>query len=483
MRRPTTLIRGSRCCVGSAAGPAAAAHSNRSRAAVVLAAAMLAISLASCSSGSDSTTPVYEGTEVDGLEGALTQAEGQLAGVAENNAGVVGDDARCWAEAGQPLDGEVELTGNAMCGPVLFPTSDPDRFFVVFGLDLEVEFEGDDGRAVPGEPALTSESATVELDRTKTYLRPDGDEVPDATDLELPPPPPAEADLVGFSEPSTPLDAPEDARLIGAPAEVQVNGIGTVETVKSVGTLYGPPEGGELFAIDLILGEETSLVRNLTIEVGGESRVDLLAETPPDGPIVMAVQEGESIELVLEEDKAVSVDPTSEPISQTYDLRTGTVVDPVEVYYRNREGNPIKTVDIPCEYEPDDVTPSEPCTERFFGPLVSLEHTVRVDSASQIDTDFLEAPRDGAILVVDSLEGSARLLLADGTEVPPSNELPDAGKSTDRWLFLVPADFETGTLITNSTGGEFEIGSVPEGALFPATSRGIDHETEITIPQ
>lgn len=165
MRRPTTLIRGSRC-VGSAAAPAAAAHSNRSRAAVVLAAAMLAISLASCSSGSDSTTSVYEGTEVEGLEGALTQAEGQLAGVAENNAGVVGDDARCWAEAGQPLDGEVELTGNAMCGPVLFPTSDPDRFFVVFGLDLEVEFEGDDGRAVPGEPALTSESATVELDRT-----------------------------------------------------------------------------------------------------------------------------------------------------------------------------------------------------------------------------------------------------------------------------------------------------------------------------
>lgn len=257
-----------------------------------------------------------------------------------------------------------------------------------------------------------------------------------------------------------------------------MNGIGTVETVESVGTLYGPPEGGELFAIDLILGEETSLVRNLTIEVGGESRVDLLAETPPDGPIVMAVQEGESIELVLEEDKADSVDPTSEPISQTYDLRTGTVVDPVEVYYRNQEGDQIESVDIPCEYDPEFTsTRDEPCTERF-------EAEVGLARIVLLDNEFLEAPRDGAILVVYSEQGSARLLLADGTEVSPSNELPDPAEANvtddvliDEWFFLVPADFESGTLITNTTAG------LLFGGILNCNCRGIDHQTEIMIPQ
>ena len=245
-------------------------------------------------------------------------------------------------------------------------------------------------------------------------------------------------------------------------------------TVGDGGATYGPPEDGQLYAVTFTVGGSSEYLRSARIEAGDRT---VWEGGESEGPetVVFSVAEDEPITLILEEDKGGSVDPTTDPIVQHYDLRAGTVTDPIEVLYRNRQADPIKTIDIPCnwtefelEWGRDD---GEPCTERFKADAY-LTYSYPLGYGAEIDTDFLVPERDQAVLVILSDQSAAWLVGGDGERIEPEN--PNVGGGVqDEWVFIVSADTTEVTLMTNTRSNRDEIGD-PE--------KGIDHKTVITIP-
>lgn len=393
-----------------------------------------------------------------GLEDALDTAEQMVPQVVDENLGVASDGLGCWAEADQPVDGSAELTGAAYCGPSLFPDSDPDEFWLTFDLDLDVDVDSDSGdvQATPGDPTLTSESSTVATERGQAYVHPSGREMPAGSGFDIPPPPPVDEDFLGQQSGSTSdeLDTPEDEVIGGGEFTLEVSGVGTLDTVTISGGLHGPPDGHDLVALDLVAEENREGLRMMRVQVGDEEPV----EVTPAGSFVVAAPTDAPVTLIVEEDQAGDVDQTSEPITQRYDVRSGELIDQVDVYYRNTEGDPIASEDIPCEWTALGVRvgyDDEPCTEGFSAD-VRLEYTVA-------DSDISIPGLDEAVLVVDSTAGSMTLELPDGTELTPANDHDGSDGSTqNQWYFVAPADFEEATMTTvskfDSDIGRYRVG-------------------------
>lgn len=455
--------------------------------AVSVAAVALTASLVSCSGGGDSAADLtFKGAKVnqDSIESTLASAEKALAKTAKDSHGVTADPVRCWAEASPPVEDSQELSGNAFCGPVLFPDSSPSKFWAVYDLGLESTWDEDAEETVAkaGKATLTTASETVAVDPASSYVRTDDAKIPTKSGLEVPPPPPAPADLVGQPADKDPkLEKPAEDRLQGLGTSFVIRGTGTVETVtadRESATTYGPPEGGEIFAVSLSLGDDLSFLRHAAIEVDGKEVRSWDGDDTYHGgdeTIAFAVPVDAPVELVLEENKDDSVDPTTDPIVQRYDLRSGKVTDPVEVLYRNREAEPIKSIDIACNWSDlgkrvgyDD----EPCVDRFNAEAY-LTYSYPLGYGAEIDTDFIVPERDQAVLVVLSNQSTAVLRLADGTVVKPAWREPDLSNQ-DEWAFVVPADTTKATLITNTTAEQVNVES---GYRY-----GIDHETVISIP-
>jgi len=191
---------------------------------------------------------------------------------------------------------------------------------------------------------------------------------------------------------------------------------------------------------------------------------------------VFAVGEDEPISLVLEDNKGRNVDPTSDPIIQHYDLRAGKVTDPIEVLYRNRQAEPIKTIDIPCNWTEFELErgrdDGKPCTERFEAEAY-LTYSYPIGYSAEIDTDFVVPERDQAVLVVVSTQSAAWLIGADGERIE-SLTSSDDGSDLDEWAFVVPADATEFELWTNTHSNRNPDCCDPE--------KGVDHKTIISIP-
>jgi hypothetical protein len=368
---------------------------------------------------------------------------------------------------------------------VLFPDSSPSKFWAVYDLGLESTWDEDAEETVAkaGKATLTTTSETVAVDPASSYVRTDDAKIPTKSGLEVPPPPPAPADLVGQPADKDPkLEKPAEDRLQGLGTSFVIRGTGTVETAtadRESATTYGPPEGGEIFAVSLSLGDDLSFLRHAAIEVDGKEVRSWDGDDTYHGgdeTIAFAVPVDAPVELVLEENKDDSVDPTTDPIVQHYDLRAGKVTDPIEVLYRNREAEPIKSIDIPCnwtEFELDiNIDDDESCTERFEASAYLTYSYPLVSYGAEIDSDFLVPERDQAVLVVESTQSAAWLIDSNGKRIEPQNPNTD-GSDQDEWAFVVAAHETEFTLVTNTHSNRSATGD-PE--------KGIDHKTALSVP-
>lgn len=411
--------------------------------AVTVTAALL---LAGCGS---STHVRINGGPLGDMQAGHAAAVTEMHTVAAARGGVVADDGSCWLAAPPAVEGQINATGEFLCGPVLLPGSNPDRFYMTFRATFQADTpdaDGDRTQHVVGIEDPDPEPNLVALNDDWEYLHPNDVQIPTATDLDVPSFPPGDPDLIATDLAADPSGETVEGVIRGAEQDVSVDMLGTVAAVTTTdGATVGPADGHELVAI------QTD--RTIALADGRELPAY-------DGPIAVSVPEGEPFEVVWTEtiggEPALGGATPEHELEHRWDVRAGEPVDPYVGLYRE-DGLEIETWtgEVPCEYTPAATSTDEPCTEEVrvnYELILSIERKDRM---------FLEVN-------VDPMHEEGTLTLTiDGEQVDRVED------TAARWLFDIPADFEQGQ-VTFNTGGEYD------GDGWDSMWTGLDHTLEFT---
>jgi hypothetical protein len=278
------------------------------------------------------------------------------------------------------------------------------------------------------------------------------------------------------------LPSPADGRLEGLGVSFQVAGSGSLRT----GDVdLDPASGSEVFAVDVSLAGNTNYIKRAAIVADGRDVVSW-GQGSPEGQTAVAftVAKDAPVELQLEEWKGRKADPTSTLVTQSYDLRAQRVVDPIEVLYRNREGDLHAVEMVPCEWTEIGAreNPDAPCTIEF---KVSASLDYVYSRGGGPDGGYIVASgRDKALLVVNSPQALMYLVDGDGKRIDALEPTPkdpgsyDGGPVLDptheTFVFEVPADAVTFEIVANAFDNGLGTRTVAK--------RGLDHRSTLSVP-
>lgn len=294
---------------------------------------------------------------------------------------------------------------------------------------------------------------------------------------------PAKSAPVDIEPEDVQLATPEDGRLNGLAVSFEVAGSGVVNA-EDVG--LSPERGTEAFAVDVSLAGDPVHIKRAAIVADGKDIVSWSPSSPGgETAVAFVVAKGAPVELQLEEWRGRKADPTSTPVSQSYDLRKHRVLDPIEVLYRNRDGDPVPNESVPCKWTEVGAreNPDTPCTVALDVSSVRLEYVYSRGGGS--DAGYLvPSERDKALLVVDSPQALMYLVDDHGKRIdaieptPPDPATYNGDRILDptheTFVFEVPADAVDFEIVTNA----FDNGM----GTRTVAKRGLDHRTNLSVP-